>query len=120
MTQPRALADDAGRDRLLGLLREHYARGTIDDAELDRRSGIVLSARFADQAAAAVADLPLLPGRGHARAERGRHAQAARPGPGWVPTSERFRDPTSGAVIRVWIDPVDDSRHYVPEPDAGR
>jgi DUF1707 SHOCT-like domain len=117
MGQPRALAGDAGRERLLGLLREHYARGTIDDAELDRRSGIVLSAQFADEAAAAVADLPLLAGRGTVRNERRRHGQAARPGPGWVPTSERFRDPTSGAIIRVWTDPADGSRHYVPEPE---
>lgn len=117
MPQPRALADDAGRERLLALLREHYARGTIDDAELDRRSGIVLSAEFADQAAAAVDDLPLLAGRGRARIERRRHGQTATPGPGWVPTSERFRDPTSGAIIRVWTDPADGSRHYIPEPD---
>jgi hypothetical protein len=39
----------------------------------------------------------------------------AAPGPGWVPTSERFRDPTTGAVMRVWLDPADQSRHYVPD-----
>ena len=118
MPDPRALADDAGRDRLLGLLREHYARGIIDDAGLERRSEIVLTAQFADQAAAAVQDLPLLTGYGAVRQESRRHAQAARPGPGWVPTGERFRDPTSRAIMRVWIDPVDGSRHYVPEPES--
>ena len=46
------------------------------------------------------------------------HAHAARPGAGWVPTAERFRDPASRVVMRVWIDPADQSRHYVPEPDA--
>ena len=125
---PRALADDAGRDRLLGVLREHYARGTIDEAELDRRSEIVLTARFTDEAATAIAGLPLLtpqgPGDGRsvtgrpAGRSRHRHAQADRPGPGWVPTPERFRDPASNLVMRVWVDPADDSRHYVPEPEA--
>jgi hypothetical protein len=114
----RVPASDADRDRLLGLLREHYALGNIDDAELDRRTGAVLTARFTDQAAQAVADLPVLTGPSPVRPDRRRHAQAAEPGPGWVPTSERFRDPTSRAIMRVWIDPADDSRHYVPEPGA--
>jgi len=115
---PRAPASDADRDRLLGLLREHYARGDIHDAELDRRTEIVLTARFTDQAATAISGLPLLAGQAQARPQRHRHAQSAKPGPGWVPTAERFRDPTSRAIMRVWIDPADESRHYVPEPDA--
>lgn len=117
--QPRVPARDADRDRLLGLLREQYARGNIDDAELDRRTGQVLAASFTDEAAAAVSDLPLLPAEGPAAQPgrtRRRHAQADQPGEGWVPTSERFRDPTSQLIMRVWIDPADDSRHYVPEP----
>jgi hypothetical protein len=117
--EPRAPARDADKDRLLGLLREHYALGNLGDAELDRRTGIVLGARYADEAAAATSGLPLLASQGPAprpSKSRGRHAQADRPGAGWVPTSERFRDPTSRLIIRVWIDPADDSRHYVPEP----
>jgi hypothetical protein len=55
------------------------------------------------------------PAQRPARSRR-RHAQADRPGPGWVPTSERFRDPASRQIVRVWVDPADDSRHYVPEP----
>jgi hypothetical protein len=119
--QPRVRAGDADRERLLGLLREQYARGNIDDAELDRRTGLVLAASFADEAAAAVSDLPLLPGYGptpELGKSRRRHAQAERPGAGWVPTAERFRDPTSRMIMRVWIDPADDSRHYVPEPPS--
>jgi DUF1707 SHOCT-like domain len=115
----RAPAGDADRERLIGLLREHYAQGNLDDAEFDRRTGVVLSARYADEAAAALAGLPLLAGREPGRRgqrSRGRHAQADRPAAGWVPTAERFRDPTSRAIMRVWIDPADDSRHYVPEP----
>ena len=92
--------------------------------ELDRRVGAVLSARYMDEAASAVADLPRLAGAGNrrpgppaARRRRG-HAQAAEPLAGWIPTDERFRDPTTRAVMRVWIDPADQGRHYVPEPDA--
>ncbi|MDR2986254.1 MAG: hypothetical protein LBV34_15570, partial [Nocardiopsaceae bacterium] len=55
------------------------------------------------------------PGQRPPRSRR-RHAQADRPGAGWVPTSERFRDPASRQIVRVWVDPADDSRHYVPEP----
>jgi hypothetical protein len=109
-------ARDADRERLLGLLREHYALGNLDDAELDRRTGLVLAAAYTDEAAAALAGLPLLTGQEPTARSRGRHAQAERPGPGWVPTSERFRDPASRQIIRVWVDPADDSRHYVPEP----
>ena len=117
---PRAPAGDADRERIIGLLREHYAQGRLDDAELDRRVGVVLAADFGDEAAAALAGLPaLVPAGPPARKARRRaHAQAAQPGAGWVPTPERFRDPASRVVMRVWIDPAAQSRHYVPEPDA--
>ncbi len=119
---PRPLAADADRERLVALLREHYAVGLFGLDELDRRVGMVLSAQYLDEAAAAVADLPRVAASGPAaprpaRKRRG-HAQADRPAAGWIPTDERFRDPTTRAVMRVWIDPADQSRHYVPEPDA--
>jgi len=117
---PRRLADDAGRERLVAVLREHYALGEFGLDELDRRVGVVLSARYLDEAALAVADLPPLAGPGTAGTpaikHRGRHAQAAEPAAGWIPTDERFRDPTTRVVMRVWVDPVDQSRHYVPDP----
>jgi hypothetical protein len=117
---PRAPAGDPDRDKIIGLLREHYAQGRLDEAELDRRVGIVLAAEFADEAAGTVTDLPALIPAGAAagRPRRRGHAQATQPGPGWVPTPERFRDPASRVVMRVWVDPADQSRHYVPEPDA--
>jgi len=139
---PRPLAADADRERLIALLREHYAVGLFGLDELDRRVGVVLTARYLDEAAAAVADLPGVPAPGPAAApaaasgsaasgsaapggpapRRGRqrrgHAHADRPAAGWIPTNERFRDPTSRTVMRVWVDPADQSRHYVPEPDA--
>jgi hypothetical protein len=123
---PRPLASDADRERLVALLREHYAVGLFGLDELDRRVGTVLSAQFLDEAAAAVADLPGTAGPGtsgtgttaprRARRRRG-HAHADQPAAGWVPTSERFRDPSTSTVMRVWIDPADQSRHYVPEPE---
>ena len=121
----RSAAGDADRERLVALLREHYALGQLELDELDRRVGLVLGARYIDEAAAAVADLPQLAssstagsaGPRPARRRRG-HAEAAKPAAGWIPTGERFRDPTTRAVMQVWIDPADHSRHYVPEPDA--
>ncbi len=125
---PRPLAAEADRERLVALLREHYAVGLFGLDELDRRVGMVLSAQYLDEAAAAVADLPGAAAAGPAappgtaaprRIKRRRgHAQADQPAAGWIPTDERFRDPTTRAVMRVWIDPADQSRHYVPEPDA--
>jgi DUF1707 SHOCT-like domain len=133
---PRPLATDADRERLVALLREHYAVGLFGLDELDRRVGLVLSARYLDEMAAAVADLPGVPASGTsvsggpaaggpaaggsaprpARRRRG-HAHADQPAAGWIPTAERFRDPSTRTIVRVWIDPADHSRHYVPEPD---
>ncbi len=122
----RSAISDADREQLIALLREHYAQGQLSLDELDRRVGIVLLAEFADEAGPAVDGLPALPapaggrgGQGRTPRVRGRrHAQTATPGTGWLPTAERFRDPTTGNIMRVWIDPADQSRHYVPE-DAG-
>ena len=125
MPGARPLVSDADRERLIVLLREHYAAGLFGLDELDRRVGTVLGAQFLDEAAAAVADLPAAaPGTATAgsapprRARRRRgHAHADQPAAGWVPTSERFRDPSTSTVMRVWVDPADQSRHYVPEPE---
>jgi hypothetical protein len=127
----RSLLGDADRDRLVAVLREHYAAGRMDTEELRRRVGVVLGAAYADEAAVALADLPPVAlsggagggadGRGGDAAapsrprRRKRHAQVAQPQPGWVPTAERFRDPSSGTIMRVWTDPADGSRHYVPD-----
>jgi hypothetical protein len=116
----RSRLGDADRERFVAILREHYAAGRLDLEELRRRAGIVLAAAFADETAAVLADLPptgapeaVAPAPGRAR--RGRHGQAAAPAPGWVPTPERFRDPSTGTIMRVWTDPADGSRHYVPD-----
>jgi uncharacterized protein DUF1707 len=85
---PRPLAAEADRDRLVALLREHYAVGLFGLDELDRRVGMVLSAQYLDEAAAAVADLPGVPAQpalrhrralGHRRAAPGQAAARPRP-----------------------------------------
>jgi hypothetical protein len=43
-----------------------------------------------------------------------RHGESAEPHPGWSPTEERFRDPSTGRLMRVWLD-ASGTRHYVPE-----
>lgn len=48
-----------------------------------------------------------------------RHGESLVAAPGWVPTEESFRDPSTGRIMRVWIDPHDGSRHYVPEGTGG-
>jgi hypothetical protein len=127
---PRSLIAEADRERLVARLREHYARGELELDDLSGRVEVVLAATYLDEAAAAVADLPQLAGPaaasgpgggpaapGPARRPRRGHAQAARPGAGWVRTGERFRDPTSGAIMRVWVDPSTDpeTRYYIPD-----
>jgi len=44
-----------------------------------------------------------------------RHGESDRAEPGWRPTDEVFKDPSTDRVMRVWVDPSDGSRHYVPE-----
>ena len=123
--EQRSRLGDADRERFVEILREHYAAGRLDLEELRRRLGTVLGAAYADQAAAMLADLPPVEAAGSAagsataggaaRRRRGRHAETATPAPGWIPTPERFRDPSTGTIMRVWTDPADGSRHYVPD-----
>ena len=44
-----------------------------------------------------------------------RRGEAERPRTGWTRTNELFKDPTTGRVMRVWLDPSTGSRHYIPE-----
>jgi hypothetical protein len=44
-----------------------------------------------------------------------RHGEASVPAGNWTRTDEVFRDPSSGRLMRVWLDPADGTRHYVPE-----
>jgi hypothetical protein len=42
-----------------------------------------------------------------------RHGEASRPDPGWTPTDEVFKDPSTNRIMRVWVDTAG-NRHYVP------
>ena len=44
-----------------------------------------------------------------------RHGESQTPADGWARTDEVFVDPSTGRHMRVWVDPVDSSRHYVAE-----
>ncbi len=44
-----------------------------------------------------------------------RHGESPVPAGNWSPTEEVFVDPSTGRRMRVWLDQVDGSRHYVPE-----
>jgi hypothetical protein len=113
---------DADRELLYAKLSRHAAEGRLEVDELERRVGQVAAAGTREEAAAAMADLPPLPpfptlpdsrarrgprwGRGHG------HADSA--DADWQPTEERFRDPRSNRIMRVWVDSLG-GRHYVPE-----
>lgn len=108
------------RERLIAVLREHFALGHFEVAEFTDRVGVLLAAESGDQAAAVLYGLPRLPADtasapARPRRAKGRHAQVAAAESGWVPTRERFRDPSSGVIMRVWVDPTRESRHYVPD-----
>jgi hypothetical protein len=43
-----------------------------------------------------------------------RHGETDKPHSDWRRTEEVFNDPSTGRVMRVWLDQVGE-RHYVPE-----
>lgn len=125
----RTLLGDADRDRLVSVLREHYAAGRLSLDELRRRSELVYASAYLDEAQLALAELPPIAGSSASAAapasaprqgwlRRRGHAQVSTPEPGWLRTHERFRDPSSGVIMRVWVDPADGTRHYAPD-EAG-
>jgi hypothetical protein len=116
---------DADREQLFARLSAHAAADHIDLDELERRIARVTEARTRDAALAVIADLPALPAEGSGggsgavpgRARWGRgHGEAQAPHGDWRPTAERFRDPRTGQIMRVWLD-ASSARHYVPERD---
>jgi hypothetical protein len=124
MTAPdnRERLGDAERDALAEALGQHYVAGRIDADALTARVQTVYGAEFRDEAEAALADLPApdpavppaVKGRRSWLRRRG-HGESEQAQPGWRPTPERFRDPTTDRIMRVWIDPADGARHYVAE-----
>jgi hypothetical protein len=50
-------------------------------------------------------------------ARRGRrYGEGSTPEAGWSATSERFRDPSTDRLMRVWLDRAGE-RHYVPDDE---
>jgi hypothetical protein len=112
---------DADREQLFEALNRHAAAGRLDLAELERRVEAVARATTREDANAVMADLPPLgPQVGAARGSRPRrgrgHGDADAPAPDWQPTNERFRDPRTNKVMRVWVDTAG-GRHYVADDE---
>lgn len=106
---------DADRERLFEQLSRHAAAGRIGIEELERRVAAIDAAETREQAAEVMGDLPPLPGEAGTRWQWGRgrgHAAAEQPQPHWHPTGERFRDPGTNEVMRVWVD-SEGGRHYL-------
>ena len=106
---------DAEREALFAALSAHAAAGRLSVEELERRVEVVARALTREEAVVAVGDLPPLapPGAASGRGRRG-HGEVTQAAPDWQPTPERFRDPRTGRVMRVWVDGAG-ARHYVPE-----
>jgi hypothetical protein len=110
--------EEAARDRDAATLGRHYVAGHLEAADLDAR----LDALYDDATGAdALAGLPALEPATPApvRARRGwwrsRHGETDVAQPGWLPTTERFLDPTTDRVMRVWVEPGTRSRCYVAD-----
>jgi hypothetical protein len=111
------LLSDAEREQLYERLNRHAAAGRIGIEELERRVTAIHDAQSREEATAVLADLPPLdpPAQPSRRPRWGRgHGDADQPDASWQPTPERFRDPRSNRVMRVWVDPSG-GRHYVPD-----
>ena len=105
---------DSDRELLFEQLKRHAAEGRLDIDELERRVAAVSRAGTREEAAAVMKDLPPLDSPSPARRARwGRgHGDADTAQPDWHPTNERFRDPRTNRVMRVWVD-SGGGRHYV-------
>jgi uncharacterized protein DUF1707 len=102
---------DREREQLELALRRHVADGRLDLPAFDIRVTQLYRAATRAQARAALAGLPPLEAPPVRRRGK-RHGEAATPAPHWVATDEVFRDPSTGRVMRVWVDPTDGTRHY--------
>jgi hypothetical protein len=97
-------------EKLAAIVGRHYAAGRFDGEELERRLDLALAGSHD-----ALDGLPPLPAIAPRRRWSRRHGEASAVQPTWVPTKERFVDPTTQRVMRVWVDPADHARHYVAD-----
>lgn len=109
---------DTDREELCELLSQHAAAGRITIEELERRVALAARAQTREEATTLLSDLPPLPGRSQLPWWRARaHGEVDGPALGWQPSNERFRDPRTKRIMRVWVD-ADGGRHYVPDEPA--
>ena len=106
---------DRDRDQLVELLAQHSAEGRLSIDELERRVAAAYQAQSRDEATALIADLPSLKSKTRRRGRGRGHGEASEPEIGWVATDERFRDPRTQRIMRVWVDQASGTRHYVPD-----
>ena len=100
------------RSGVAALLGRHFAEDRLDADELDRR----LDLAFAGSSDALAGLPPLARTRHRSGAGAAATASPARPiRAGCRPRSASSTRSTQ-RVMRVWVDPADHSRHYVPEP----
>ncbi|MDA0185435.1 DUF1707 domain-containing protein [Solirubrobacter phytolaccae] len=100
------------QEHVAAVLGRHYAADRLDAAELDRR----LDLTFGGALNEALEGLPPLAATEPRRRRWGRrHGEADVADPSWLPTKERFIDPGTQRVMRVWVDPADHARHYVQD-----
>ena len=98
-------------DELAALLGRQYIAGRLEADELERRLDVV----FGDTPHDALAGLPPLDAPAPKRRWGRRHGEPGAAEPTWVPTKERFIDPSTQRVMRVWVDPADHRRHYIAD-----
>ncbi len=107
---------ESEQEELLQALLRHVATGRLDLTQFDARAARLYRATTRSAARAALDGLPLLDAAPPAsRRARRRHGEEEPVRLHWVATGEVFRDPTSGRVMRVWVDPTNGSRHYAPD-----
>jgi hypothetical protein len=103
---------DREREEWVAALRRHLSDGRLDLEQFDGRLVRLYAAETRATARESLAGLPLLATPARGRRNRRRHGESDDVQPHWVATEELFRDPSSGRVMRVWIDPTDGTRHY--------
>jgi hypothetical protein len=97
-------------EELAAIVGRRYAAGRFDGEELERRLDLALAGSHD-----ALDGLAPLPAAAPRRRWGRRHGEAGPVQPTWVPTKERFVDPTTQRVMRVWVDPADHTRHYLAD-----
>lgn len=108
------------QDQYIEALHRHLAAGRLDLSQFDVRAARMYAAGTRAGARAALDGLPMLDATASStRPSRRRRAEGEPVRPQWVATDEVFRDPSSGRVIRVWVDPIDGTRHYAQSLPRG-